>query len=97
MRILSRGVLRDFWKRHPDAEQHLKSWFAEARKAKWKNPHGIIEQYKSASILKGGRVVFNICGNRYRLVVMINYDAQTVYLRFIGTDREYDRINAERI
>lgn len=97
MRILSRNALRDFWEECPDSEQQLKSWFSEAKEAKWKNPNQVTDQYKSATILKGGRVVFNICGNKYRLVVWINYEFQTAYVRFIGTHKEYDKIDAEEI
>ncbi|MFQ5798873.1 MAG: type II toxin-antitoxin system HigB family toxin [Bacteroidota bacterium] len=97
MRILSRSTLRDFWEEYPDSQQQLKSWFAEAEEANWKNPNQVTDRYKSATILKGGRAVFNICGNKYRLVVWVNYEFQRIYIRFVGTHKEYDKINAEEI
>ena len=95
MRIISRRTLRDFWSKHPDAEQPLRAWFQEARRAAWKNPGDIKAQYAHASILKDNRVVFNIAGNKYRLVVRLNYDFGIAYIRFLGTHKDYDKINAE--
>lgn len=97
MKIIARPILREFIKRNRDAEQPIKSWYQEARHARWKNPNEIKGQYRSASILKNGRVVFNICGNKYRLIVAIHYNSQIVYIRFIGNHQEYDLINAETI
>jgi len=97
MRVISKKTLREFWEEHPDAEDPLKAWFTEAEDASWKSPADIKAQYGSASILKNGRVVFNICGNKYRLVVKINYSAAIVLVRFMGTHKEYDGINAEVI
>ena len=97
MRVISKKALREFWEEHPDAEDPLKVWFAEAEDASWKSPADIKTHYGSASILKNGRVVFNICGNKYRLVVKINYSAAIVLVRFMGTHKEYDGINAEVI
>jgi mRNA interferase HigB len=97
MRVMAKPVLRTFWKRFPDAEGALKAWFAEAEKAAWNNPAQIKQQYGSASILEDNRVVFNVCGNKYRLVVKINYGIGIVYIRFIGTHKEYDTINAEEV
>ncbi len=90
-------MLREFWKREPAAEDQLKTWFTEAEDADWRNPADVKAKYGSASILKSNRAVFNICGNRYRLVVRINYQYATVYIRFIGTHAEYDRIDVETI
>lgn len=95
MHVISRKTLSDYWAKVPETEQALKSWFAEAEKAEWKNPANIKEKYRSASILKNNRVVFNICGNKYRLIVRINYNSNTVFIRFVGTHSEYDKINAE--
>lgn len=95
MHIISRKTLSDFWANVPETEQPLKSWFAEVQKAEWKNPSDIKEKYRSASILKNNRVVFNICGNKYRLIVRINYGSKTVFIRFVGTHSEYDKIDAE--
>ena len=75
----------------------MEAWYAEARHAEWVTPADVKAKYGNASILKEGRVVFNICGNEYRLVVWINYEFFTVYIRFIGTHAEYDDINAQTI
>ena len=97
LRVIANKVLRDFWEMHPDCEQALKSWFQEASNAAWKNPNQVRNEYPSASILQDNRVVFNIKGNHYRLIVRINYDYQMIWIRFIGTHAEYDRINANKI
>lgn len=97
MRVIARSSLKAYWQQEPGAEQALKSWFAETRNADWKNPTDVKAKYGNASILKDGRVVFNISGNNYRLVVRINYAFRVVYIRFIGTHREYDAIDAQKI
>jgi len=97
MRVISVKKLREFWQTYPDIEQPLKAWKAEAEKAAWKTPTDIKQRYHSADFLKGNRVVFNIKGNEYRLVVQIHYNTGIVYIRFIGTHTEYDRIDAEKI
>ena len=93
MRIIARRTLREFWARHPDAERPLRAWFATARVAEWTGPADIKARYASASLLADNRVVFNIGGNKYRLVVAIRYDARIVFIRFIGTHQQYDRID----
>lgn len=95
--MIAVAALRDFWKRHPDAEQPLKAWFEEASKAAWTQPSDVKAQYRSASILKNRRVVFNIKGNEYRLIVAIAYRLQIVYVKFIGTHQQYDAIDAHTI
>lgn len=97
MRVIAKRALREFWDRFPDAEEALKTWFAEAERATWSTPGEIKAQYRSASILKDSRVVFNICGNKYRLVAKISYKNGIVLIRFVGTHREYDAINAEEV
>jgi mRNA interferase HigB len=97
MHVIAVRFLRSFWERNTDAEQHLKSWADEAKKARWSQPADIKAQYRSASILKNRRVVFNIKGNDYRLVVSVAYRYQSVYVKFIGTHKEYDTIVAETI
>jgi len=97
MRVISRRPLHALAKRFPDAKAELDAWFHEAEAAMWANPAEVKEQYGNASILKGSRVVFNICGNKYRLIVKMNYAYSVVYVRFAGTHREYDQINAEEI
>ena len=97
MRIIARRTLREFWTRHPGAERPLRAWFAEARAAEWRGPADIRERYPSASLLAGNRVVFNIGGNKFRLVVAIRYDARIVFIRFIGTHQQYDKIDAASV
>jgi len=97
MQVIAVKTLKEFWQKHPDSEQPLKAWYAEAKKANWKSPSDIKNMYRSNSILKNNRVVFNIKGNYYRLVVAIKYKYQIVFIRFIGTHNEYDRIKAEEI
>jgi len=97
MRVIAKKILREFWEKHSDSEQQLKTWYKESSKAKWTNPTEIKSEYSKASILKSGRVVFNICGNKYRLIVDINYERQWVFIRFIGTHSDYDKIDADKI
>lgn len=97
MRIISKKPLIQHWTARPTSQVPLESWYAEARRAVWTTPGDVKAKYGSASILKGSRVVFNIHGNAFRLVVAINYQAGVVYVRFIGTHKEYDEIDAETI
>ncbi len=97
MRIIALKALRDFWIKAPEAEEALKAWYKEVEAASWNGPAEIKEKYRSASILKENRVVFNICGNKYRLIVKINYKFKMVYIRFLGTHKEYDKISAEEV
>ena len=97
MRIIAVSYLRFFWESNPDAEQPLKSWVDEVKKANWSQPSDIKAQYRSASILKNRRVVFNIKGNDYRLVVSVTYRYQAVYVKFVGTHGEYDAVDAETV
>lgn len=100
MRVIALRTLRDFWANHErgaEARAQLEAWYAEVRAADWAGPHDVKAQYRTASILKDGRVVFNICGNKYRLVVWINYPYRVVYVRFVGTHAEYDAIDAQSI
>jgi mRNA interferase HigB len=97
--IIKRKTLIEFFRqpKYQDARGPLEAWYYEAKHAEWASPADVKDQYGSASILKDNRVVFNIAGNKYRLVVRINYDSKTVFVRFVGTHREYDKINAEVI
>ena len=97
VRIIAKKILREFWEKHSDCEQQLKAWYKEAYKAEWKNPNEIKLEYPSASILNDNRICFNIKGNNYRLIVRINYDYQIVWIRFIGTHSDYDKIDANKI
>jgi len=97
MRVISVKTLKLFWEKHPDTESPLRAWYTEAKKARWQGPQDIKTEYRTASILRNNRVVFNIKGNKYRLVVAVKYDFQIVYIRFIGTHAAYDDIRAEEI
>jgi mRNA interferase HigB len=97
MRVIAISSLRRFWEKHPAAEQPLKAWFDEASKASWTQPSDVKAQYRSASVLKNRRIVFNIKGNDYRLIVAIAYRLGIVYIKSIGTHAEYDRIDAETV
>ena len=97
MLVIARRQLCEFWAKHPDTEEPLKTWYAEAIHATWKTPQDIKSRYGSASFTGNNRVVFNICGNKYRLVVHIKYGFETVIIRFIGTHAEYDKIDAKEI
>ena len=97
MRIIARRTLREFWERHPEAQLALEAWYDDARRATWRTPNDIRQVYANASIIAGNRVVFNIRGNHYRLVVAMNYQFGIVYIRFVGTHREYDQIDATSI
>jgi mRNA interferase HigB len=97
MRIIARKTLRDFWEAHPDAEQALRAWFHDTKSATWTRPNDIRALYANASFITNNRVVFNIRGNHYRLIVALNYDYAVVYVRFIGSHTEYDRIDAATI
>ena len=96
-RIFAKSTLRDFWNSYPDAEQYLKTWFDMAMSSNWKSPNEVRQTYANARILKEGRIVFNIKGNAYRLVAKVNYEKQWIFIRFIGTHEEYDKIDANKI
>lgn len=96
-RIIAKRTLREFWEKHPDSEQYLKTWYETAKSSNWKSPNDIKKTYINASILKDSRVVFNIKGNSYRLIVKFNYDRQWAFIRFVGTHAEYDKVNADTI
>ena len=97
MKVVAVSTLRSFWNRHPDAEQPLKAWHDEARHANWKKPQDIKLHYASASCVGRNRVVFNIKGNDYRLIVAVAYRFQAVYIKFVGTHAQYDRIDAATV
>lgn len=96
-RIVSKKALIEFWIKHPDSEQYLKTWYETAKTANWSSPNDVKKTYAKASVLRDSRVVFNIKGNSYRLIVKFNYGRQWAFIRFVGTHAEYDRINAETI
>ena len=97
MRVIAKKVLKEFLEKHSDCEHQLKSWYQEANYAEWKSPNEIKSEYPSASIINNNRIVFNIKGNNYRLIIKINYDYQIIWIRFVGTHSEYDKINANEI
>jgi mRNA interferase HigB len=97
VRIIAKRTLREFWRRVPQAKEPLSAWYADARSADGASPTAVRRRYRSASILQNNRVVFNIAGNRYRLVVRINYHYRVVYIRFVGTHAEYDRVDVETV
>ena len=97
MRILSKKALRQFWERHAEAEQPLLAWYREVEAADWETSAQLKERFPSASILRDNRVVFNIGGNRFRLVIWINYRWKAVYVKWLGTHAEYDRIDAGKV
>lgn len=97
MRVIAVSTLRAFWALHPDAEQPLRAWHEEVANAAWTQPADIKQHYRSASILKNRRVVFNIKGNEYRLIAAVAYRLQIVYVKFIGTHAQYDAVDAETV
>ena len=100
MRIIALSTLKEFWKKNlafSDAREPTLSWYRHVLKADWSSPAEVKQDFGNASILKDGRVVFNIAGNKYRLIVWINYSYQVVYIRFIGTHAQYDEIDAQHI
>ena len=93
LRVIAKRTLREYWELHPECEQHLKTWYETARKANWKNSNEVKQTYRSASVVGNNRIVFNIKGNAYRLVVKFNFDRGWAFIRFIGTHKEYDKID----
>ena len=97
LRVISRRTLREFWERYRDAEGPLLAWFREAQRADWDGPAKVKARFPKASIVGNDRVVFNIKGNQYRLVAKVNYRYRVVYIRFVGTHAEYDRIDVREV
>lgn len=97
MRIISRKALREFWEIHPDAQNALEAWYLDVKQADWKTPSDIKHVYRNASFVANNRVVFNIKGNHYRIVVVVAYKWGIVYIRFVGTHSEYDKIDVTKI
>jgi len=97
VRIIAISTLRIFWEIHADAEAPIKAWYQEVRAANWATPHQVKAMYRNATVLGDNRIVFNIGGNKYRMIVKFNYPYRIGYFRFIGTHAEYDRINAEEV
>ena len=97
MRIIALRALRDFWQQHPDAEQPLRAWYHDVKQATWRTPTDVKNAYRNASLIENKRVVFNIKGNDYRLVAAIQYQQGIVYIRFVGTHAQYDRVDATMV
>jgi mRNA interferase HigB len=100
MRVIALSALRAFWTgkvAYADAQEPTLAWYRHVLKADWRSPAEVKREFGSASILRDGRAVFNIAGNKYRIVVWINYPYRVVYIRFIGTHAQYDRIDAQTI
>jgi mRNA interferase HigB len=97
VRVIAVKALRSFWEKHPDAESPLRAWYTEAKRADWKGPQDVKTAYRTASMLRNNRIVFNVKGNSYRLVVAVKYEFRVVFIRFIGTHAEYDKIKAEEV
>lgn len=96
MRVVAKSRLREYWQRYPDTEGPLLAWYREVEKEDWNSPATVKEKYRNASIV-GDRIVFNIRGNTYRLVVLVNYRFRLVLIRFFGTHKEYDAIDVREI
>jgi mRNA interferase HigB len=97
MRVIALKTLRLFWEQHPDVQQAMQAWYHDAKRAPWRTPGEIKSVYSNARFVGNNRVVFNIKGNQYRLVVAIQYEYGIVYIRFVGTHHEYDKIDAATI
>jgi mRNA interferase HigB len=97
MRVISKRRLKEFGERHPDAHQPLLAWHQTVRSARWRRPDEVKATYKTASILKDNRICFNIGGNKYRLIVRVNYAVGILYVRWIGSHRDYDDLDANSI
>ena len=97
MRVIAISTLRAFWTKHSDAQKPLMAWYALASRSQWKSPSDIKEAYRNASFTANNRVVFNIKGNDYRLVVLVRYDKGLLFVKFVGTHAQYDKIDASTV
>ncbi len=97
MRIISRKPLTDFSSKHPQAREPLDAWFHEVKNARWETPADVKASYNSADVIANNRIIFNIGGNKYRLIVAIAYQVGVVYIKFVGTHKEYDKVDAATI
>lgn len=97
MRIIARKTLREFWEKHPDARSALQAWYADVRRAQWQSPTDIKQAYRNASFVANNRVVFNIKGNTYRVIVAARYRPQIVFIRFVGTHQDYEAVDVATV
>lgn len=93
MRVIAKSTLKEFYIKHPDSEEQLTEWYSIVSKSKWKNPKEVKQVFPSADYVENNRMVFNIRHNKYRLIVALRYNIQMVFIRFIGTHKEYNKIN----
>lgn len=92
MRVITKGTLKEFWEQYPDAEQELKYWYKKMKITNYQSPNEVLADTPKTDTVGNNRIVFNICHNKYRLIALFRYKLQTVYIRFIGTHKEYDKI-----
>ena len=97
MRIIAKRTIREFWEKYPDAEEALRTWYCESSRGRWHDPNHLKTHFGHARILGANRVIFNICGNKYRLITEINYTRGWLFIRFIGTHSAYDKIDPKKI
>ena len=97
MRVIAISTLRAFWSKHSDAQTPLMAWYALASRSQWRSPSDIKEAYRNARFTANNRVVFNIKGNDYRLVVLARYDKGLLFVKFVGTHAQYDKIDASTV
>ena len=96
-RVFAKRTVREFWEKHAETEQYLKTWYDTVKNCNWQSPSDVKQTYSTVNVLKSGRLVFNIKGNDYRLVAKINFQKQWLFIRFIGSHAEYDKIDANTI
>ena len=97
VRIIAKKTIRKFWESNPDSEQALKTWYREASRENWQNPNQVKRHFGQASVIGKNRVIFNICGNKYRLITEIDYKKRWIFIRFIGTHDSYNKIDSRKI
>ncbi len=97
MQIVARKVLIQFWTRHPQAEMPLRNWYAIVSRAMWRSPADVKAEFRTADFVSDNRVIFNVAGNKYRLIVHVSYEYRRVLVKFIGTHAEYDRIDPRTV
>lgn len=97
MRVIAVKTLKEYWEEFPQAEQALLSWYDEAEAASWSNPNELKAQYRNASVLTDKRVVFNIHGNTYRLIVDVEYRLKIIFIVWFGTHKQYDKIDTKKV
>jgi mRNA interferase HigB len=96
-RVFAKSTLRSYWEKHPDSEQYLKTWYDTVMSSDWKYPNQVKGTFVNAIVLKNNRIVFNIKGNTFRLIAKFNFEKQWVFIKFIGTHAEYNKIDANTI